>query len=217
MRPRDGGRSGHPCGMGAARARLAHRRVPHAAGDGRGLQLQAMDGGGAVSPLVSRHVWWWARHLSVSIPHRDDLAQEAALAEWRARFDFDESRRVKFETFAWRRMYGACRAYLQAAGVLRWTQGANRARRPVAVVSMEMVEVGHHDAPDGPLALKEAWTLLRGGYVARGCTTGQAEALAWLDLGATLAEAGEAAGISRQRVHQLAQRHGVAAPNARAA
>lgn len=170
-----------------------------------------------MSPLVGRHVGWWVRHLTGATPHREDLAQEAALAEWRALTLFDPSRGVKFSTFAWRRMYGACRAYLQAAGVLRWTQGPNRSRRPVTVESMELVEVAHSDAPDGPLALKEAWTLLRGGYVARGCTTGQAEALARVDLGQTLAEAGAAVGISRQRVHQLAQRHGVAATHSREA
>jgi len=166
---------------------------------------------------AAQHAAWWLRNIPASRPHRDDITQECVIAAWEAAADFDESRGVKLTTFAWRRMYGAVRAYLQAAGVIQWRVGRNGARSFAPLQVADPPEMPGADRTDEPLVLAEAWGALIDGYTRRGFTAGHAEALARLDVGQTFAEAGAAVGLSRQRVHQVATLAGVHATFTRGA
>lgn len=155
---------------------------------------------------VARHVAWWMRRFPSARAHRDDVAQEAAVASWLALADYDAERGAALATFAWRRMYSAVRGYLLRAGALR-VVGERLAL--VAVASDEPEERGWDGGTEATVAAAEAWASLVGAYVSRGFAPHHAEALARLDVGQTLAEAGAAVGVSRQAVHQLARRAGV--------
>lgn len=154
---------------------------------------------------VARHVAWWMRRFPSARAHRDDVAQEAAVASWLALADYDAERGA-LATFAWRRMYSAVRGYLLRAGALR-VVGERLAL--VAVASDEPEERDWDGGTEATVAAAEAWAALVGAYASRGFAPHHAEALARLDVGQTLAEAGAAVGVSRQAVHQLARRAGV--------
>lgn len=157
---------------------------------------------------IAAHVAWWMRRFPSARPHRDDIAQEAALAAWLAESDFDESRGAKLSTFAWKRMYGAVRSYLRQAGVLRFMH-TKHIRIHEAVELTPLDEPGVDGGAEAAVIAGEAWGDLVAGYVSRGLAQHHAEALARLDLGQTFAEAGAAVGISKQAVHQVARRAGV--------
>ena len=155
---------------------------------------------------VARHVAWWMRRFPAARAHRDAVAQEAAVASWLALADYDAERGAALATFAWRRMYSAVRGYLLRAGVLRIV---SERLALVAVASDESEERGWDGGTEAAVAAAEAWAALVGAYASRGFAPHHAEALARLDVGQTLAEAGAAVGISRQAVHQVARRAGV--------
>lgn len=154
---------------------------------------------------VTKHVAWWMRRFPAARAHRDDVAQEAAVASWLALADYDAERGASLATFAWRRMYSAVRGYLLRAGALRVVGE----RLAIAVASDEPEERGWDGGTEATVAAAEAWASLVGAYVSRGFAPHHAEALARLDLGQTFAEAGAAVGISKQAVHQVARRAGV--------
>ena len=162
--------------------------------------------------IVDKHVAWWVGRYPQAESHREDLWQEAAVAHWLSARKYRDDRGATLDTYAWRRMYVAARAYLGRAGVLSgW-----RATTQVAAQG-EAAEEVTKEGPDAPLVLAEAWGALLGGYERRGFTARHAEALARLDVGQTFAEAGAAVGISRQAVQQVAAKAGVHATFTRSA
>lgn len=104
-------------------------------------------------------------------------------------------------------MYSAVRAYLMASGALHRIGPGQRLQ--VVPGEGDGPEASSPDSPSEALVLKQAWDCLRDVYTRRGLSAKHAEALARLDVGETLAEAGAAVGISRQAVHQVAQRAGM--------
>ena len=150
--------------------------------------------------VARRHTAWWLRRYPSVSGLRDDIFQEASLAAWLARGAYKEGR-ASFHTFAFSRMRTAVRALLEV-GTGAVTRYARRGRG----ASVGHEGTAHLPSPletDRPTLLAEALTDLVGTYLRKGHTLRDAELLSRLELGQTLAEAGAAVGVTRQRAHQI--------------
>jgi DNA-directed RNA polymerase specialized sigma24 family protein len=149
--------------------------------------------------LGRRHSSWWIRRYPALHSLREDIAQEATLAAWLAGAAYREGR-ASFHTFAFPRMRTAVRAFLEVSStVCSRTVKAGRGSRlgDIPAAARSALET------DRPCLLREAADALLSLYRGRGNSMRDAEVLARLDLGQTLAEAGRAVGVSRQRAHQI--------------
>lgn len=149
--------------------------------------------------VARRHTAWWLRRYPHASGLRDDIFQEASLAAWLARGAFKEGR-ASFHTFAFSRMRTAVRTLLEV-GTGSVTRNVRRGH------GAWMSEVpAHLPSPletDQPTLIAEALAEFVGTYLRKGHSSRDAELFARLDLGQTLADAGRAVGVTRQRAHQI--------------
>ena len=149
--------------------------------------------------VARRHTAWWLRRFPHVSGLRDDIFQEASLAAWLARGAFKEGR-ASFHTFAFSRMRTAVRTLLDVGtGIVtrnvRRGDGARMSEVPAHLPAL--LET------DQQTIIKEALAEFVGTYLRKGHSPRDAELLARLELGQTLAEAGGAVGVTRQRAHQI--------------
>lgn len=149
--------------------------------------------------VARRHTAWWLRRYPRVAGLRDDIFQEAALAAWLARGTFKEGR-ASFHTFAFSRMRTAVRALLEVGN---GTVTRNLRRGGGAWTTEVPAHLPSSLETDRPTLMAEALTELVGTYLRKGLSPRDAELLARLELGQTLAEAGGAVGVTRQRAHQI--------------
>lgn len=149
--------------------------------------------------VARRHTAWWLRRYPSVSGLREDIFQEASLAAWLARSAFREGR-ASFHTFAFSRMRTAVRTLLEV-GTGTVTRHVRRCHG--AFVGEVLAPFPSPLETDHPTIIAEALIELVGTYVRSGHSARDAELLARLELGQTLAEAGGAIGVTRQRAHQI--------------
>ncbi len=152
--------------------------------------------------VAQRHVTWWCSRFPKSQSYRDDIFQEAATAAWLARATYQKER-GPFAAYAFPRMRTAVRTFLErGVGVV-----ARKATGPTTVFDEEaLLRQPAEGSADHQCLLHEASEELQASYRLKGFSSRDAELLARLELGETLADAGQAAGVSRQRAHQIRSR-----------
>lgn len=158
-----------------------------------------------VLELAEVHTCWWLGRYPRLSSFRDDILQEARVAAWKARSRF-RPELAAFATYVFNPMRRAVTAFFEKQGVFRrgqWTWEVTASSAAARALGASTTS-----RTDRPTLLAEAAKHLRNVVASRGgrCARRDADVVLLLVMGLEGVDAARRFGVSKQRVHQIANR-----------